>query len=75
VREVIDAVERVTGHPVPWTLAPRRDGDPAVLYAAPDKARRELRWTPRFTDLDSIVRTAWNWHQRRPSGFAAAHQP
>ena len=75
VREVIDSVERVTGHTVPWTLAPRRDGDPAVLYAAPDKAQRELRWKPRFTDLDSIVRTAWNWHQHRPRGFAAAHQP
>jgi UDP-glucose-4-epimerase GalE len=75
VKEVIDAVERVTGNKVPWTLAPRRAGDPAVLYAAPDKAQRELRWTPRFTDLDSIVRTAWNWHQRRPHGFAAAHQP
>ena len=72
VREVIDAVERVTGNKVPWTLAPRRDGDPAVLYAAADKAQRELRWTPRFTDLDSIVRTAWNWHHRRPHGFASS---
>jgi UDP-glucose-4-epimerase GalE len=75
VREVIDAVERVTGRKVPWTLAPRRAGDPATLYAAAGKAQRELRWTPRFTDLDSIVRTAWNWHQRCPRGFAAAHQP
>ena len=59
VREVIDAVERVTGRAVPWTLAPRRPGDPAVLYAAADKARAELGWTPRFSDLDAIVRTAW----------------
>jgi len=72
VREVIDAVERVTGQHVPWTLAPRRDGDPAVLYAAAEKAQRELRWTPRFTDLDSIVRTAWNWHQRHPHGYGSA---
>lgn len=72
VREVIDAVERVTGKPVPWTLGPRRAGDPAVLYAAPDKARRELKWTPRFPDLDAIVRTAWNWHQQHPHGYRTA---
>jgi len=69
VREVIDTVARVTGRPVPWTLAPRRDGDPAVLYAAAHKAQSELRWSPRFADLESIVRTAWNWHQRRPHGY------
>jgi UDP-glucose-4-epimerase GalE len=73
VRQVIDTVERVTGRPVPWTLAPRREGDPAVLYAAAHKAQRELRWTPRFGDLDSIVRTAWDWHRRRPHGYRTTH--
>ena len=68
VREVIDAVERVTGLRVPWTLAPRRPGDPAALYAATRKAQAELRWTPRFPDLDSMVRTAWAWHQSRLQG-------
>ena len=43
-----------------------------MLYAAADKAQRELKWTPRFADLDTIVRTAWNWHQRRPHGFASS---
>jgi UDP-glucose 4-epimerase len=46
-------------------LAPRRPGDPAVLYASPRKATAELRWTPRFTDIDAIVATAWNWHRSR----------
>jgi len=69
VREVIDSVARVTGRKVPWTLAPRRPGDPAVLYAAPDKARAELHWTPRFGDLDTIVGTAWNWHRAHPRGY------
>ena len=69
VREVIDAVERVTGRKVPWTLAPRRPGDPAILYAASHKAQSELRWTPRFPDLESIVRTAWAWHQKHPHGY------
>ena len=69
VREVIDTVERVTGRPVPWTLAPRRPGDPAVLFAAPQKAERELHWTPRFADLEAIVGTAWTWHQSHPAGY------
>jgi UDP-glucose-4-epimerase GalE len=69
VREVIDTVARVAGREVPWTLAPRRAGDPAVLYAAADEARRALGWTPRFGDLDTIVRTAWDWHRAHPQGY------
>jgi UDP-glucose-4-epimerase GalE len=74
VREVIDAVERTTGLRVPWTPAPRRAGDPSVLYAAPLKAQVELGWDPRFPDLDSIVRTAWDWHRTHPDGYRAAAQ-
>jgi len=55
---------------VPWTLAPRRPGDPAVLYAAAGKAQAALHWKPRFADLDSIVSTAWQWHRTHPSGYA-----
>jgi UDP-glucose-4-epimerase GalE len=74
VREVIDTVERITGRRVPWTLAPRRAGDPGVLYAAPGKAQVGLGWRPRFPDLESIVRTAWEWHRAHPHGYrAAAH--
>ena len=69
VREVIDAVQRVTGRAVPWTLAPRRAGDPAVLYAAAHKAQAELHWSPRFPTLDAIVDTAWNWHRTHPKGY------
>jgi UDP-glucose-4-epimerase GalE len=69
VRQVIDTVERVTGRSVPWTLAPRRPGDPAALYAAVEKVQTELGWTPRFSDLESVVRTAWAWHQKHPHGF------
>ncbi len=69
VREVIGAVEHVTGRKVPWTLAPRRPGDPAVLYAASNKAQRELHWTPRFGDLETIVRTAYVWHEAHPGGY------
>jgi UDP-glucose-4-epimerase GalE len=72
VREVIDAVSRVTGRAVPWTRAPRRPGDPAALYARADKARVELGWTPRFSDLDAIVRTAWGWHRTHPRGYSGS---
>jgi len=74
VRDVIRTVEHVTGRTVPWTVAPRRAGDPAVLYAASQKAQAELHWKPRWADLESIVRTAWAWHQAHPHGYkATAH--
>ncbi|MGA7241627.1 MAG: UDP-glucose 4-epimerase GalE [Terracidiphilus sp.] len=65
VREVIESARRVTGHPIPAELHPRRPGDPAVLVASSDKAIREMGWKPRYTQLDDIVRTAWVWHQKR----------
>ncbi|MGB8260330.1 MAG: UDP-glucose 4-epimerase GalE [Terracidiphilus sp.] len=65
VREVIESARRVTGHPIPAELCPRRPGDPAVLVASSEKAIRELGWKPRYTQLDEIVRTAWVWHQKR----------
>jgi UDP-glucose-4-epimerase GalE len=71
VRDVIETTERVTGHRVPWTPGPRRPGDPAVLYAAPHKAQAELHWKPRYPDLESIIRTAWEWHRAHPHGYRA----
>ncbi len=68
VREVIDSARRVTGHPIPAELHPRRPGDPAVLVAGSSKAIRELGWNPRYTKLDEIIRTAWIWHQKRYAG-------
>jgi UDP-glucose 4-epimerase len=65
VREVIESARCVTGHPIPAELHPRRPGDPAVLVASSDKAIKELRWKPRYTQLDDIIRTAWIWHQKR----------
>ncbi|MGH9561605.1 MAG: UDP-glucose 4-epimerase GalE [Terracidiphilus sp.] len=65
VREVIESARRVTGHPIPAEVHPRRPGDPAVLVASSAKAMRELGWKPRYTNLDEIIRTAWIWHQKR----------
>ena len=63
VREVIDSVRRVTGRAIKVIEEPRRPGDPAVLVASSEKAKRELGWQPKFTDLDSIIRSAWEWHK------------
>lgn len=65
VKEVIESVRRVTGHPIPVVVEPRRPGDPAFLVASSEKAIEELGWKPRYTELDGIIRTAWEWHQKR----------
>jgi UDP-glucose 4-epimerase len=72
VKDVVAAVERVTGLRVPWTLSPRRPGDPAVLHASADRIRQELGWEPQRADLDVIVADAWRWHSTHPSGFRRA---
>ena len=69
VKAVIETVGRVVGRPAAWQPAPRRPGDPAVLYAASDRAQRELGWRPRFADLEVIVRHAWQWHSSHPRGY------
>lgn len=65
VREVVAAVERVSGRAVPSRAAPRRAGDPAVLLASSGKIAANLGWRPALSDLETIVTTAWRWHARR----------
>lgn len=65
VREVIDIARQVTGHEIPVVEAPRRGGDPAVLVASSDKIRRVLGWEPQHSDIESIIRSAWEWHKSR----------
>ena len=69
VKEVVAAVERVTGRTVERRAAPRRPGDPAILYASAGKIRGELGWKPQRVELDAIVGDAWSWHSRHPSGY------
>lgn len=64
VLEVIESARRVTGHPIPVEIHPRRPGDPAVLVASSEKAVLELGWKPHYPQLDDILRTAWVWHQK-----------
>ena len=69
VKDVIAAVERVTGHTVTRRSAPRRPGDPAVLYASAERIRADFGWTPARPDIDTIVADAWRWHSAHPNGF------
>lgn len=70
VREVIAAIERVSGRQVPYENGPRRAGDPPALVASSALIRAETGWTPRHASLDAIVRTAWKWHAANPQGYA-----
>ncbi|PXA03797.1 UDP-glucose 4-epimerase GalE [Coraliomargarita sinensis] len=69
VREIINAVEEVTGKKVPVVEADRRPGDPPALYADSSKAQAELGWEIKFTDVKDIIATAWKWHEANPDGF------
>ena len=65
VRQIVEAVRRVTGRPIAVVEEPRRAGDPAVLIASSEKIARELGWKPEFPEIDRIVASAWEWHQIR----------
>lgn len=69
VREVVSSVARVLGRDVPHVFGPRRAGDPSTLVASNARARQVLGWTPRLGELDTIVATAWAWHQKHPKGY------
>ena len=65
VKEVIEAVRKVTGKAIPAEIKPRRAGDPARLVASAQEARRILGWVPKNPDIEAIVASAWQWHQQR----------
>ena len=69
-KEVVEVARSVTGHPIPAEVAPRRAGDPAQLEGSSEKAKAGLGWKPKYDDLNTIVATAWKWHQSHPNGFA-----
>jgi UDP-glucose-4-epimerase GalE len=69
VKDVIAAIERVTGRRVPWVADARREGDPSALFASSARIQRELSWRPAFSGLDDIVRSAWRWHHAHPRGY------
>jgi UDP-glucose 4-epimerase len=69
VCQVIDTVKKVSGKNFRTVEAPRRVGDPAFLTADATKAKKELGWEPKFTELKTIIETAWRWHSSHPDGY------
>lgn len=69
VLEIIEAARRTTGHAIPVKTGERRAGDPAMLIASPDKAKRILGWKPERSTIETILTDAWNWHAARPNGY------
>jgi UDP-glucose 4-epimerase len=69
VNEIIDTARRITGIDFKVELGKRRTGDPAQLVAKVDKIRNVLGWTPRYSQLETIISSAWEWHQQHPKGY------
>lgn len=69
VKEVIEGARKVTGHAIPAKVAPRRAGDPAELFADSSKIQSELGWKPKYTEIESIISTAWQWFEKHPDGY------
>ena len=70
VSEVIESAKRVTDREISVEYGERRSGDPAVLFANAEKIQSELGWSARYTEIDEIVATAWNWFEKHPNGYA-----
>lgn len=70
VKEVIEMARKVTGHPIPAVIGPRRPGDPSTLIASSETISRELGWEPKYASLQEIMESAWQWHQAHPKGYS-----
>ena len=68
VMEIIESCRRITGRSIAVRVCPRRQGDPPILYASGERARREMGWNPRHSDIDTIVKDAWVFISRHPAG-------
>ncbi|WML36805.1 UDP-glucose 4-epimerase GalE [Clostridium sp. OS1-26] len=69
VKQVIEVCRKVTECNIEAEVAPRREGDPAILIASSDKAKKQLGWNPKYNSIETIVETAWNWHKNHPYGY------
>ena len=69
VKQVVQIAEKVTEQPIPAVMAEPRLGDPAILVASSRKAKAILGWEPQYADMDTILKTAWNWHRLHPNGY------
>jgi UDP-glucose 4-epimerase len=74
VKEVIEVTRKVTDKPIKAEIADRRAGDPAILIASSEKAKKELGWNPKYNSIETIIETAWNWHKNHPTGYRSKHE-
>lgn len=68
-KEILKAIKDVSGRDFPIEINPRREGDPAAIYADNAKIKKALGWQPQYSNLETIIQTAWNWHKNNPLGF------
>lgn len=69
VKEMFEAARKVTGKTIPTKMVTRRAGDPSRLVASSEKAKDMLKWEPQVTDIQAIIKTAWDWHVSHPNGY------
>lgn len=69
VKEIIDMARKVTEKEIPAKIGPRRPGDPSILIASSEKAKSILGWNPSRTNIEQIIKDAWNWHSKHPEGY------
>lgn len=68
-KQIVEMVKKISGKDFNVEYSPRRPGDAGELVACTDLIKKELNWTPQFSDLETIVQSAWNWHMKHPRGF------
>ncbi len=69
VKEVFERCQAITGREIPYEVVGRRVGDIPILIASSEKIKKELAWRPEMSDLDTIIRSAWEWHKAHPKGY------
>lgn len=69
VKQMIEEARKITQKEIPAIISERRAGDPAILIASPEKAKKILGWEPKYTDVTTIFETAWKWHVKNPTGY------
>ena len=70
VMQILEAARKVTGHPIPAEVVPRRPGDPPRLIADSTRACQELGWKPQFENAEAIIASVWKWLQKHPNGYS-----
>lgn len=69
VKEIVEMAREVTGKEIRAEIGPRRAGDPSILIASSEKAKKILGWKPSRTNIEQIIKDAWNWHSTHPNGY------